>query len=158
MVDRSVTETLEDVDIIFRNFSGKEGMYNREGDRNFTALLNEEQTARLLAGNWNVKMLAPRPVDEEDEEVDRPSIPITVNFDGRPPKIVMITSAGKVTLSADTVGSLDFADIQTVDLIIRAYDWSFNGKSGRKAYLKSMFVTVDEDDLERKYSLVDGDD
>lgn len=158
MASRSVTETLENVDIIFRNFSGKEGMYNREGDRNFTALLNDEQTQRLINGGWNVKMLAPRPVDEGDEEIDRPSIPITVNFDGRPPKIVMITSAGRINLNPDTVGSLDYADILNVDLIIRAYDWTFNDKSGRKAYLKSMFVTIDEDELERKYSIVDDGD
>lgn len=33
------TILLEDVRIIFRNFAGREGMYNREGDRNFAVLL-----------------------------------------------------------------------------------------------------------------------
>jgi len=48
---------------------------------------------------------------------------------------------------------LDWADIKTADLIARGYDWNVGGKSGTKAYLQSLFVTIEEDALERKYSI-----
>jgi hypothetical protein len=47
---------------------------------------------------------------------------------------------------------LDWADIKSSDLICRAYEWDVNGKTGIKAYLQSLFVTIEEDYLDRKYS------
>jgi hypothetical protein len=51
---------MEGVRIIFRNFSGKEGKYNREGDRNFAVLLDDKTAHAMAEDNWNVKWLKPR--------------------------------------------------------------------------------------------------
>ena len=144
------TVLMEGVRIIFRNFSGKEGQYNREGDRNFAVLLDEE-TARVMdEDGWNVKMTKPR--SEEEDDVPVPFLPVTVNFRGRPPRIVLVTDRGRSQLDESQVEMLDWADILNVDLIVRPYEWTVNGKSGIKAYLQSMFVTIEEDPLERKYA------
>ena len=44
-------------------------------------------------------------------------------------------------------------DIETVDLIVNGSYYEMNGKSGLKAYLQSMFVTIREDALELKYRI-----
>lgn len=144
------TVMMEGVRIIFRNFAGKEGQYNREGDRNFAVLLDETIANTMAEDGWNIKWLKPREEDEDDTR--QAYLPVSVNFKGRPPRIVLITSRGRTNLDEDTVESLDWVDILNVDLIIRPYEWTVNGKSGIKAYLQSIYVTIEEDPLEIKYS------
>ena len=140
---------IEDARIIFRNFAGKEGQYNRAGDRNFALLLDQDTAHNMAKDGWNIKTLRAR--DEGD--ADQPYIPVSVNFKGpRPPRVVMITSRGRTSLPEELVELLDYADIRTVDVILNPYEWVVNGKSGVKAYLKSIFVTIEEDALERKYA------
>jgi len=144
------TVVMENVRIIFRNFAGREGMYNREGDRNFCVLLDDDTADAMAKDGWNVKMLKAR----EEDEADQPYLQVSVNFKGKPPRVVMITSRGRTTLREDDVELLDWADIRIADLIVRPYEWAVNGKTGIKAYLQSIFVTIDEDALELKYSEV----
>lgn len=142
------TLIMEDAQIVFRNFAGAEGMYNREGDRNFCVLLDEDLAADMQQDGWNVKRLKLR----EGEEVAQAYIQVSVGFKGRPPRMVMITSRGRTDLGQDECILLDWADILKTDLIIRPYHWNVNGRTGVKAYLKSIFVIINEDYLELKYS------
>lgn len=146
------TVTMRGVRIIFRNFEGKEGKYNQAGSRSFGVILPKDVAMAMLADGWNVKYLEPR--EEEEEETEpQPWLPVQVAYDkGRPPRISMISSRGKTNLDEKMVETLDWADITNVDLIVRPYNWDVNGKSGVKAYLQTMFVTVEEDELERDYA------
>src|ERR1051325_4741580 len=119
MADDTKTFMVEDARLIFRNFSGAEGQYNREGDRNFSVVLDPASAEIMLKEGWNVKFLDGR----EEGDPDTPYIQIAVGFKIRPPRIVMITSTARTFLNADTVGVLDWAEIQTADLIARAYEW-----------------------------------
>lgn len=148
-MDDAKTFMVEDARLVFRNFAGKEGQYNREGDRNFSVILEPDIAEVMLKDGWNVKYLASR----EDGEPDTPYIQVAVNFKNKPPRVVMITSTNRTNLTEESVEVLDWANIQTCDLIARAYEWTVNGKTGTKAYLQSLFVTIEEDALERKYAI-----
>lgn len=148
------TVLMEGVRIVFRNFAGKEGQYNREGDRNFAVLLDDTTAEAMTVDGWNVKWLKPR--EDDEEETQQAYLPVSLSFDkGRPPRVVLITSRGRTHLSGDDVELLDWADILNVDLIVRPYSWEVSGKSGVKAYLQSLYVTIEEDELEKKYAEMD---
>lgn len=138
---------LEDRKVIFRNFAGQETPMNRAGDRNFCVLLNDEEAITLTNEGWNVKYLKPR----EEGDTPQPYLQVRVSFGKYPPRIVMMTATGKTQLEEDRVGTLDWVELDKVDLTIRPYSWDVQGKAGIKAYLKSMYVKIVEDPLELKY-------
>lgn len=116
---------IENARIIFRNFSGKEGKFNREGDRSFCVILNDPEVCEsAINGGYNVRTLKPR------EEGDEPAryISVNVKYGAIPPKIYLITRGTKTLLDESSVSSLDYADIAHADLIIRPYNWSVNGR------------------------------
>lgn len=145
---------IEDARITFRNFTGMERQFNSEGDRNFSVLLDPVQAKELKDEGWRVKQLRAR--DEEDEGDYH--MKVIVNYKkGRPPRVVLVTSRGRTELGADEVGMLDTADIKKVDMILNGW-WSDMAGGGYSAYLKTMFVTINEDALELKYGGMPADD
>lgn len=139
--------SIENASIGFRNFSGKEGKYNAEGNRNFGVFLETDLANALEADGWNVRWLNPR--DPEDDPQGFMSV--KVGFGNYPPKIILISNGNKSELHEDTVHLLDWAEIESVDLIVRPYQYNVNGKEGIKAYLKTMYVVLAVDDFANKY-------
>ena len=133
---------IDDARIVYRNFSGLGSKYNREGDRNFAVVIDDEAIAdSLVDEGWNVKIKPPR------EEGDSPFmyLPVKVKFNDRGPNVYLATGNRMTKLDEESISCLDDVDILSVDLDIRPYDWEVNGKEGRTAYLQSIKVTQELD-------------
>ena len=133
---------IDDARIIYRNFSGVGSKFNREGVRNFAVYIADEDVANELRDRgWNVKIKPPR----EDGDDPFMFLPVKIKFNDRGPSVYLVTGNKKTPLNENTVSCLDDIDILSVDLDIRPYDWDVNGKTGRTAYLQSIWVTQEVD-------------
>lgn len=137
---------MDDVSITYKNFGGVGGMYNREGDRNFSIVIPDMETAQeLIDMGWKVKIKEPR------EEGDSPFIhmPVKIKFNGRGPAVYLISGSNRMKLDEDNIGLLDKISIKHIDLDVRPYDWERpDGSSGRTSYLANMWV---EQEIDRFY-------
>lgn len=146
--------TIENAHITFCNLAGRKRQFNEEGKRNFNVILTEEQAQDMIDQGLHIRTMPPR--DEDDEP--RYLLKINVNMDSqRPPKVVLCTKKNQTVLTADMLSEIDNAaadrSIVNVDLTFRPYRSPMRTDSnGSSAYLNSMYVTVEEDELAARYA------
>ena len=140
---------IENAHIIYKNFSGNRDQYH-PGRRSFSVVLEEADANILEADGWNIRH---RPSKADPDEIIH-TLPVEARFDNFPPRVVMIgeTSKRVTFLDESTIGQLDTAAIKNFDLLISPSKWTAAGKTGIKAYLKTAYVTIEEDDLDLKYA------
>lgn len=118
---------IDNARLVFKNFRGEGGKFNKEGDRNFALLItggsvdgrevSAEEMANALMNDlnrfgvgWNVKIKAPR------EEGDAPFIylPVKVAFNDRGPQVYVESGASHRKLYEDkcTVAMEELAELQ----------------------------------------------
>lgn len=148
---------LEGVRLIWRNFAGEAKQFNDAGKRNFAIPLEADLAGVLYETGWNVK--EKEKVNDEGQMERLYHLSVTVKMDGRvPPRIFMISRTAnneprRTPLDEDTVALLDYAEFDSVDVILRPYNWkNSRGEQGVSAYLKTLFATLHQDDLEKKYA------
>lgn len=149
------TVNIEGAKIGFRNFEGREGKYNKEGERSFAVFLDFETADAMARDGWNIKY--PKVSDEintdPEEDTRLPYVIVSVTFKSFPPNIFLISNDRPTKLGEEEVGMLDWAEIENVDLVLRPYEWSVNRNSGIKAYLKAGYFTIVTDKFAEKYGV-----
>ena len=143
---------IDDIDgrqIIFKNFEGRGDKFNREGDRNFSLRIDDENTAdALVKEGWNVRIKEGR--DEDEGPFMR--LPIKVKFTNYGPNVYLRTGDRVNELNEESIACLDNIEIDSVSMDIRPYDWDVNGRTGRTAYLPSMDVVLRIDRFAARYA------
>lgn len=158
-IERLQRIPLENVKILFPNFSGLANQYNAEGNRVFNVQVTEEQKNLLEEQGFNIR--TKEPFDPEDEPTY--TLKVKVSYSYRQPRIVLITSRGRTDLPEDTIQILDWIDIKNADIWITPSVW--NKKDNPRydphvvanidrstAYLRSAYITQEEDEFDRKYA------
>lgn len=145
--------SLEGVRIGFRNFSGKEGPYNKQGERSFAVFLDHELAKQMHDDGWNIKFPKENESIDPEEDTRNPYLQVSVGFDYYPANVFVISNNVPTKLDEAEVGMLDWAEIENVDLVLRPYEWSVNKNSGIKAYLKAGYFTIVSDRFAAKYGL-----
>lgn len=155
MTQRGIIQ-IDGARLIFRNFSGRGTQYNREGDRNFCIVIEDQETANmLLDAGYNVKIRQPR------EEGDAPFMYMKVNVKFHPkgsdlerlnPTACLITGRNRNMLDEESICCLDSIDIANVDLDLSGSNWNVQGRSGKSAYLSKIYVTQELDRFAMRYA------
>lgn len=141
--------TLERVELMFKNFAGERRRYNNEGDRNFSVRITSPKLAAEIAQlGWNVRELKARDEDSEPEW----HLPVRVSYRYFPPRVVVIKRNGKLYLDEDNIQMIDRTRVISADLVLNPHNWtSEDGNSGVTAYLREMWVTLEESKFGEKY-------
>ena len=140
--------------IAYSNFAGRPTDYNPNGGvRTVTFVIPNDIAQSLIDDGWNVRL---QTFKNDPEREPRYLLECKFSYktrDGRPrdPKIFIVRDDGLVHMTEDTVGTLDAADILSVDAVIGPSYWEWGGGSGIAAYINSMYVTIKENPIDEKY-------
>lgn len=138
--------------IIYRNFSGKPGQYNKNGDRKFTVVIDDPEIAQRVASyGWNVKA---KPSKNDGEEPFC-TLEVRVRFDLEwlKPKIKQFTRNNSVWVTEENIGNFDYVEFEKVDLVLRPYAWKKpNGDAGISAQLSEMGAWIAQGVLEELWA------
>lgn len=165
MENRRLTLSLDNVRLVKRNFSGKSEEMNERGERTCLIVIDaelanskgfdsvEDMVAALEADEWKVGWFK-----RENEDGEREAyLPVKAVYgEYKAPNIYIRTGDTSTLLTAETVGSLDYAEIEKTDVILLRHFWQYNGRTGYNNYIQSMEVTVIEDDItarNKKYEI-----
>ena len=148
-MERNNKLAIDNARIIFKNFTGKDDKFGREGDRSFSIVIEDDALAEQLANDgWNGKPLTPR---DPDEKVNH-FIKVKISFKVRPPKIWLLTNHKRTLLDEDTIATLQYARIENADVVVSPWRWEVNGKTGIAAYLETLYVKIEDDPFADKYA------
>lgn len=143
---------INDAHIIWVNLSGRALQYNEEGRRNFNVLLSKESYDALKDAGVNVRTRPSRDPEGEPQYL----LKVNVGYDYRPPVVYIDNGVNERELSVSELGLIDDA---AMDGSIAHVDISFRASRSRKrtddyglsAWLKSMYVRVNEDPIVRRH-------
>lgn len=124
--------------ILWKNFTGELGFYNKEGSRNFCLLLSDDASVNFFKQNGY--SVAVKPSGVEVGEFIR-YLKVKLKFNDGEPTIILKSNNKTIRVDENLVSVLDSIKIKSVDMSIKPYHWELpNGENGQIAYLSNMTV------------------
>lgn len=142
---------IEDAFIFRKNFRGEKREYNPNGRRSFYVRLDPELADVLHDDGWNVKQVPARNEDEPPLNYLPVEVKFNKDYPHLNPKIYIVTDRKKTLLDEENIHILDTARFKHAELRVNPYQWEVGGKSGVKAFVEKMYVTIEEDEMDIKY-------
>lgn len=134
---------IEDAKLLFTNFAGSPTRYNSEGGkREFSVALPLNLVEDLEKDGWNVKY---RKNAYGEFDPERPYLGVKVSYKFKAPAIWLIAGGRKQLMTEDTVGTLDNITIKTADVVIHPSVYDVRGQQGISAYVKELYVVMDDE-------------
>jgi hypothetical protein len=138
---------------MFKNFAGKEKLYNEEGQRNFSIWLSNQKAAELRQKGWNPKLIKRTAEFPEDDREWHLKVNVSYKAGTRHPRIFFITRStnSRNPVDEEFVKFVDTAQFDRVDVTISPYNHKMNG-GGVTAYLQTLYGILHEDPLDLEYA------
>lgn len=151
--------TLENARFFKRpNFSGEMDEYKND-DRVFNVIIPNEVSEDLRKLGWNVKTLLPR--NEEETGLSFLKVKVDFNFDKdhpgdveyeRGPDVWIIMGEEREKLTSKTIGILDRARLESLDMEIRGWEYNPDEAPGAlSARLVQLVAIIRPSLLDQKY-------
>ena len=160
----STVKVFKNVNIIWKNFSGKVGPYDPQvgvdshgnpiAKRHFSLVLTEEMAEELrnleLRGSkgqiikgCNVKTRLPKSGEGD------PLYTLKVSFGTYPPEAIWrVIPKGRMALDLETVGNLDHEYIDHADVKVSLSTYEMGPNVGITAYISKLIAYIQEDELD----------
>lgn len=152
--------TLENANIRFRNFSGKEDQWGNEY-RTFNVDIPDELVPELEKASWPVKAYKVR------EEGDKPQYFIKVRasfkYEDKSPEVILITDKGrKIKIKEEGIHKLDSYVLTDIDMTL-VPSFRRDRATGKwvdtpTIYLSEFYAKLVESKLAKKYGAFDEDE
>ena len=153
----SMIVTFKDVELRWKNFSGKADDFNPQGKRFFHIVLNDDMVEELrnvelttksgkTVRGANVKTHVPK--NNEGDPMYTLKILIGDFF---PEEVIRVTPESRMRLNEDNIGNLDREYIEKAKVQVTLSPYERPGNVGITAYCKKLAVWIKEDDFDEDF-------
>ena len=138
--------------------NSRNGLYNTNGSRYFAIKLDDDFANELESEGWNVIY---RNVNrnEDEPEIMQGYLKVFIKYGTRFPVDIFLVNANrktKVPLEEEDLDNLhiDSKNIESVDILVRPYFWTYGDQHGVKAQVQAMNILLSQSGLDDDYEVV----
>lgn len=132
----------------FSNFDGRQSTFNDEGDHNFTLIIDEEKAHEMIAEGWNVRRMEGR------EEGDPPEylLKVKISYRFEAPAVFILKGSRRFRADQADLQDIKRETVKQIDVIVSPKPWVHGRDTGVSAYVKEMYVQINESRFAAKYA------